>query len=52
MEVERSKFAVFILVALAAFVVGMAAGQAGACRNPGRSRIEWPAPPHPRTLQP
>jgi len=52
MEVERSKFAVFALVALASFIIGMAAGQVGSCRGSGHTRIDWPSPPHPRTLQP
>jgi hypothetical protein len=51
-EVERSRLSVLVLVALAAFLVGMAAGQIGAERSPVRSRIDWPVPAHPRSLQP
>ena len=53
-ESRRSLFWSYVLVALAAFLVGMALGQLGAVREPGRSRIDWPAPtaPHPRSLQP
>jgi hypothetical protein len=42
------------LVALAAFLAGLAVGQLGAVREPGRSRADWPKPepPHPRTLSP
>jgi hypothetical protein len=44
----------YALVALAAFIMGMALGQLGAVRDMGRSRIAWPeaTPPHPRSLQP
>jgi hypothetical protein len=44
----------FVLVGLVAFVIGMALGQLGAVREPGPSRVDWPAPttPHPRSLQP
>jgi hypothetical protein len=44
----------YVLVALAAFVIGIALGQLGAVREPGASRVDWPAPttPHPRSLQP
>jgi hypothetical protein len=53
MEVERSQFSVLALVALAAFLLGMALGQLGAVRDLGRSRVSWPAPvPHPRALPP
>lgn len=42
------------LIALAAFLAGLAVGQLGAVREPGRSRAGWPSPepPHPRTLSP
>jgi hypothetical protein len=52
MTVERSRFAVLVLVALAAFLAGVAAGQLGAVRETGHTRIEWPSPPHPRSLEP
>jgi hypothetical protein len=54
MEDERSRAWAYLLVAVAGFLLGMAMGQLGAMREPGRSRIEWPAqtPPHPRALQP
>lgn len=44
----------FIIVALTAFIIGMALGQLGAVRNPGHSRVSWPdtTVPHPRSLQP
>jgi hypothetical protein len=44
----------FTLVALAAFIAGMALGQLGAVRDVGRSRIAWPDTPQPqsRSLQP
>jgi hypothetical protein len=35
----------YLLVALAAFLVGIALGQLGAVRNSGPSRIEWPSTP-------
>jgi len=50
---ERIRFWTLVLVALASFVAGLALGQIGAVRDPGRSRASWPAPPpHPRTLTP
>jgi hypothetical protein len=51
---ERSRTWAYLLVAVAAFLAGMAMGQVGSLRGSGRSRIEWPAPsvPHPRTLPP
>jgi hypothetical protein len=51
---ERSRAWAYLLVAVAGFIAGMALGQLGAMREPGRSRVEWPSPavPHPRTLQP
>jgi hypothetical protein len=54
MEDERSRYWTFLLVALAAFIVGMAMGQLSATRGVGGSRIPWPAQavPHPRSLQP
>ena len=54
MEDEPSRAWAYLLVAIAGFLVGMAMGQLGSMREPGRSRIEWPSPalPHPRTLQP
>jgi hypothetical protein len=52
MELERSRCAVFLLVALAGFVAGLAMGQIGACNDASRTRIEWPTPPHPRSLEP
>jgi hypothetical protein len=44
----------YAVVALTAFIFGMALGQLGAVRDASRSRIEWPTatPPHPRSLQP
>jgi len=55
-EIERSRYWAYALVALAGLLAGMALGQLGAVREPGRSRVEWPAPtpppPHPRSLQP
>jgi hypothetical protein len=44
----------YALVALAAFILGMALGQLGAVRGTAPSRIAWPdaTPPHPRSLQP
>ena len=44
----------YVLVALASFLLGMALGQLGAVRGPGRSRADWPQPvtPHPRSLNP
>jgi hypothetical protein len=44
----------YAIVALAAFLIGMALGQLGAVREAGPSRIPWPAPTvaHPRSLQP
>jgi len=43
-----------VLVALAAFLAGLAVGHLGADRGPGRSRVEWPGakPPRPRSLGP
>lgn len=52
MEVERSNISVLTLVALVGFILGLAAGQVSCERSLGRSRIEWPSPPHPRSLQP
>jgi hypothetical protein len=50
---DHSRKWAFVLVALAAFLVGMALGQLGAVRGPGSSRVEWPStPPHPRSLKP
>ncbi len=53
-EEERSRAWTYLLVALAAFVAGLAMGQLGSVRGQGHSRIDWPAPsvPHPRTLTP
>jgi hypothetical protein len=53
-EDERSRTWAYLLVAIAGFLAGMALGQLGTMREPGRSRVEWPAPavPHPRSLQP
>jgi hypothetical protein len=53
-EDERSRLWAYLLVAVAAFLVGMAMGQLGAMRVAGHSRIEWPAQavPHPRSIQP
>jgi hypothetical protein len=44
----------YAVVALVAFLIGMALGQLGAVRGSLGSRISWPAPAvaHPRTLQP
>jgi hypothetical protein len=44
----------YAIVAIAAFLVGMALGQLGAVRGAGSSRVAWPSPAvaHPRTLQP
>jgi len=44
----------YVLVALAAFLVGLALGQLGAVRAPGPSRAAWPSPTpaHPRSLNP
>jgi hypothetical protein len=54
MDDERSRTWAYVLVALAAFILGMALGQLGAVRSPGPSRVDWPGPvvPHPRSLQP
>jgi hypothetical protein len=52
MVIERNKFAVGLLVALAGFILGLAVGKVSACRDPGRTRIEWPTPAHPRSLEP
>jgi|HubBroStandDraft_5_1064220.scaffolds.fasta_scaffold431241_2 hypothetical protein len=51
---ENAWFWPYVLVALVAFVIGVALGQLGAVREPGPSRVDWPAPttPHPRSLQP
>jgi hypothetical protein len=55
-QIERPRFWAYVLVALAGLLLGMAMGQLGAVRVPGRSRVDWPAPaptpPHPRSLQP
>jgi len=40
---RRSPLVVYLLIALAAFLVGMAFGQWGAPRPGARSRIDWPA---------
>ena len=54
MEDEHSRYWTYLLVALAAFIAGLALGQLSATRGVGGSRIHWPAPsvPHPRSLQP
>ncbi len=39
----RSPAVVYLLIALAAFLAGMAFGQLGAPRPGARSRIDWPA---------
>jgi len=53
-QIEGSRLWTYALVALASLLIGMALGQLGDVRGPGRSRIEWPAPkpPQPRTLGP
>jgi hypothetical protein len=53
-EIDRSRFWAYAFVALAGLLAGMALGQLGAVREPGRSRVGWPAatPPQPRTQQP
>jgi hypothetical protein len=53
METETNRKPAYVLVALAAFLIGMALGQLGANRGPGHSRIDWPSPvARPRSLQP
>jgi hypothetical protein len=53
MEVEHSRFTALLLIALAAFLAGMALGKLEMGRTPGHSRIDWPSTPaHPRSLQP
>ena len=54
MDDERSRYWSYLLVALAAFIIGMALGQLASTRGVGGSRVPWPAPavPHPRSLQP
>lgn len=53
-EVERSRYWAYLLVAILGLLAGMALGQLGAVRDPGRSRVGWPSPTpaHPRSLQP
>lgn len=49
-KIERSYFAVLVLVALVAFILGMVLGSRSGMDSHG-SRIEWPQP-HPRALSP
>lgn len=51
---KRSCSWTYALVALVAFIIGMALGQLGAVRDAGRSRVAWPDSnvPRPRSLQP
>ncbi len=54
MEDEHSRSWTYLLVAIIAFMVGLALGQLAASRGLGGSRVHWPTPavPHPRSLQP
>ena len=53
-EIDRPRFWAYAFVALAGLLAGLALGQLGAVREPGRSRVDWPAQtvPHPRSIQP
>ena len=54
-EIDRPRFLPYLLVALAAFLLGMALGRRSApCATRGPPESPWPAanPPHPRSLQP
>ena len=49
---ERSRLWTHTLVALGGFILGMAMAQWSTTYTPGRSRVVWPDPPHPRQIQP
>jgi hypothetical protein len=49
-DAERTRLCAYVVVALAAFLAGVALGQLGVSRKSAPSRIEWPQAPHPRSL--
>ncbi len=50
--IQRSRVWTHVMVALAAFVLGLAVAQWNLGYAPGHSRVVWPNAPHPRRLAP